>query len=65
MECDQFCWGARAAKNVLKVNPRNSTEPWWSTDEPILFIISYLYFYIYLYLLYILITTKRNKYSNQ
>ena len=53
MECDQFCWGARAKKTVLKVNPRNSTEPWWSTDEPILFIISYLYFYIYLYLLYI------------
>ena len=28
VESDQFCWGARATKTVLKVNPRNSTEPW-------------------------------------
>ena len=28
VESDQFCWGIRATKTVLKVNPRNSTEPW-------------------------------------
>ena len=26
VESDQFCWGTRATKTVLKVNPRNSTE---------------------------------------
>ena len=28
VESDQFRWGARATKTVLKVNPRKSTEPW-------------------------------------
>ena len=27
-ESDEFCWGDRATKAVLKVNPQKSTEHW-------------------------------------
>ena len=36
VESDQFCWGGRSTKLLLKVNPRIITEAWQSVDDPVL-----------------------------